>query len=424
MTTTPNPRMSAALRRYADGNKTSSRPPIEQLLHFIGADLAFADDVLGDLAEERTRRVARDGPRSASWWYACEAFRAAPHLALNAIQHGGARGRAHVIVFVAAMALLLTIAVVVFGGDPVAVRLEVDAQQTAKASDGIIVNTRHPVFLTMRAFDAKGKTVKSTDVRYRWMSGTPIPVSANGVVTCSYAGDAVLRASLGAVATTVRIKCLPVRQVLADMWIQFAAGDSSQQLAFVALDPDGMAVNRLAGVLRVKDSTIATLRKGRIYPMSPGHTQVVMRFGDGTATTQISVYERVASFEGLRDDQRLVIAPVRLALGETIRWPLPKGLFWLKYHPMGTSAQTPTIEVDGPVMCTPAFSPSVAGVQCLVRGAGASVRLMHLGAPSRNACVDCPDVDDVARQRRLPGNRTFAAPYVEGALSLEHQQYP
>jgi hypothetical protein len=424
MTTTPNPRMSAALRRYADGNKTSSRPPIEQLLHFIGADLAFADDVLGDLAEERERRALRDGTRSASWWYVREAVRAAPHLALNAVQHGGTRGRAHVIVIVAAMALLLTIAVVVLGGDPVAVRLEVDAQQTAKASDGIIVNTRHPVFLTMRAFDAKGKTVKSTDVRYRWMSGTPIPVSANGVVTCSYAGDAVLRASLGSVAATVRIKCRPVRQVLAHMWIQLTAGDSSQELNFVALDPDGMPVNRLAGKLQVKDSTIATLRKGRIYPISPGHTQVVMRFGDGNATTQISVYERVASFEGLRDDQRFVIAPVRLALGETIRWPLPKGLFWLKYHRAETSAQTPTIEVDGPVMCMPVSSPSVELVECLVRGAGASVRLMHLGAPSSDACEGCPNLDDVVRQRRLLGNRTFAAPYVEGALSLEHQKYP
>jgi hypothetical protein len=428
MTRTHNPRTSSALRRYADANKASSQPVVERLLHFIGADLAFADDVLGDLAEERARRAARDGARFASWWYAREACRSAPHLAWNAVLHGGARGRAHVAAIVAAMALLLTVAVVVLnGGEPVAVRLEVDGQRTANASDGVIVNTRHPVLLAMRALDAKGMPLSSTGVRYRWMSGAPISVSANGVITCSYAGDALLRASLGAVATTVRIKCLPVREVLAHMWIQFTAGDSSQELSFVALDPDGLPVNRLAGVLRVKDSTIAMLKKGRIYPLSPGHTQVVMRFGDGAATTQISVYERVATFEGLRDDQRLVIAPVRLAPGDTIRWPLPKGLFWLQYHRESEYSQMPTLAVDGPVVCMPAFGPSVERVDCLVRGAGASVRIMHSGAaPSALADASCEICrsSDVIAQRRAAGNRTFAAPYVQGALSLEQQKYP
>lgn len=398
MTRTHNPRTSSALRRYAESNKTSSQPVVERVLHFIGADLAFADDVLGDLEEERARRRERDGASSASWWYAREAFRAMPHLAWNAVHHGGARGRAHVAAIVAALALLVTVAAAALrGGEPVAVRLEVDAQNSVKASDGIIVNTRHPVLLAMRAFDAKGKALKSTNVRFRWMSGTPIAVAANGILTCSYAGDALVRASLGAVATTVRIKCLPVRQVLADMWIQFAAGDSSQLLSFVALDPDGMPVNRLAGMLRVKDSTIATLKNGRIYPLKPGHTQVTMRFGDGGAITQISVYEKVSTFAGLRGDQRIVIAPVRLARGDTIRWPLPKGLFWLKYHRASNSSPLPSLAVDGPIMCMPALSASVEHVDCLVRGAGASVRITHTGAPSAD---------------------------VKGALSLEYQNFP
>jgi len=409
MTTPHNPRASASLRRYADSNRTSSQPPVERLLHFIGADLAFADDVLGDLAEERVRRTTQYGARHASWWYVREALLAAPHLALNAVQHGGVRGRAHVAAIVAAMALVLTVVVAVLpGGDPVAVRLEVDVQQSAKAADGIIVNSRHPVLLAMRALDARGKALKTADVRYRWISGAPIAVSEKGVVTCSYAGDAMLRASLGAVATTVRIKCLPVREVLADMWVQLAAGDSSQELSFVALDPDGMPVNRLAGMLRVKDSSIATLKKGRIHPLSPGHTQVVMRFGDGSATTQISVYERVPTFVGLRNDQRFAIAPVRLAPDESIRWPLPKGLFWLQFHRTGKYKQAPTIEVDGPIMCLPAFSQSIDLVQCLARESGASVHMTYVGAP----------------WAELAGGRAFAAPHIEGALSIEHQKYP
>jgi hypothetical protein len=400
MTSPTNPRTSAALRRYANANRAASQPAGERLLRFIGADVTFADDVIGDLAEERARREARDGASSASWWYIREACRSAPHLAWNAVQHGGQRGRAHVAAFVAAVALVLTATVVVLGrSDPMPVRLEVDAQQTANASDGVIVNTRHPVQLAMRAFDAKGKALQSTNVRYQWISGTPISVSAHGVITCSYAGDAVLRASLDAIAKAVRIKCVPVREVLAHMWIQFTAGDSSQELSFVALDLDGMPVNRLAGVLRVNDSAVATLKNGRIYPVAPGHTQVVMRFGEGEAITQVSVYERVATFEGLRDDQRFVIAPVRLTRDDTIRWPLPQGLFWLQYHRTSNTEPIPTVVVDGPVMCmpVPSFGPGVQRMDCLARERGATVRIAH------------------------PGGSASA---ITGALSIEHQKYP
>ena len=418
MMTPFNPHVSPALRRYADVNRTEGQPLIERLLRFIGGDLAFAEDVLGDLMEERARRRERDGARSAKWWYAYESLRSIPHVAWNAATRGGARGRARVAIVVAGMATALTIAVVALrSGEAVPVRLEFDGQRTAHAADGVIVNSRHPVVLAMRALDAKGKPLNSADVRYQWMSGTPISVSTNGVVTCSHPGDALLRASLGQVATTIRIKCRPVREVLANMWIQFTAGDSSQELNFVALDPDGLPVNRLAGLLRVKDSTIATLKNGRIKPISPGHTEVVMRFGEGVAWTQISVYERVPSLEGLRADQRFVIAPVRLAPADTIRWPLPQGLFWLQFHRAAPYHAMPTIEVDGPVMCTPNFDPSVDRVECLVRGRGATVRLTHpsMSPPPVVSCVEC---------RSRHGGGGFWVGYVEGGLSIEHEKYP
>jgi hypothetical protein len=250
------------------------------------------------------------------------------------------------------------------------------------------------------------------------MSGNPIAVSTNGVITCSNPGDALLRASLGQVATTVRIKCRPVRQVLANTWVQLTAGDSSQQLNFVALDPDGLPVNRLAGVMRVRDSTIATLKNGRIKPILPGHTAVVMRFGEGEATTQVSVFERVPSLDGLRADQRFVIAPVRLALTDTIRWPLPQGLIWLQFHRASPYSYVPPLAVGGPVMCTPNFNPSVDRVHCLVRGPGAWVRMTHpsTSPPPEVSCVEC--------RSRDRGRRSWAGYVVEGALSIEHEKYP
>jgi hypothetical protein len=425
MTPTDNTRVSASLRRYASANRGASASVLDRLLRFIGAELKFADDVLGDLAEERARRVERDGARSASWWYFREGIRSSPHLAWNAVVHGGPSGRARVAIVAGAIALIITVGTEVLrGGQPTPVRLEVDGQRMTNASDGVIVNSRRPVVLAMRALDAKGTPLKSTDIRYQWMSGAPISVTANGVITCAYAGDGLLRASLGAVARTVGIKCAPVREIRAQAWMYFALGDSSQELSFVALDPDGMPVTRLAGDLRVRDSTIATLKNGRIYPLSVGHTRVNVRIGDGEAATQISVFERVASFVGVREDQRLVIAPVRLALGDTIVWPLPRGLFLLEYHPNARYAPTPTLHVDGPVMCQPSLGQTVQSARCLVRGPGASVRLTYTNAlPNEASCDICRSALVVA-QRKLLGNRLAPTRYVKGALSIEQERYP
>ncbi|MEO5818486.1 MAG: hypothetical protein ABIT20_24655 [Gemmatimonadaceae bacterium] len=373
MMSTDNPRVAASLRRYAADN----RPLSELLLRFIGADIAFADDVLGDLTEERARRVSRDGVRSADLWYIGEAFRAVPHLASNAVRHGGARGRARVTAIVAALALLVTGAVYVLRSEPVPVRLELEGQRNAKPSDGIVVNTIHPVRLVMRALDAKGNALKATDVRYRWMSGAPVSVAVNGIVTCTNAGDALLRASLGALATTVRLHCLPVKRVRADAHIQFVVGGPPRELAFVALDPDGLPVNRLAGELRVLDSSIATLEHGFVRPLAPGNTSVSMQFGDASAMTWVSVYEPIHSFADMRSTQRLVVAPLELAPGDTVRWPLPLGLFDLYYWRGSNVQPIPSMSVDGPIMCLPDFGPNVERVSCLARGPGVWLRIAY-----------------------------------------------
>jgi len=59
-----------------------SAPPqrIEALLQSLGADPDFADDVLGDLAEEFSLRCRWDGAPAARRWYYREALRTAPHL--------------------------------------------------------------------------------------------------------------------------------------------------------------------------------------------------------------------------------------------------------------------------------------------------------------------------------------------------------
>jgi hypothetical protein len=379
MTSPRVPRMAMPLRERRSGGRAILPWP-ERLLHGLGAHPAFADALLGDLAEERARREVEEGRVAARWWYAREAFRSAPHLLLNAVRHGGARGRARVAAVLMAVALVPTaaaIALLVRDGPPA--RLVVEGQRGANVADGIVLNTKHPVQLAMRVLDAKGRALASTDVRYRWSAGVPLKVTPSGVVTCKRRGDATVRASIGAVETTVLLRCRPVKVVRAQMEINFIAGDSGKDLAFYALGPDGQPVDLLTGELHVKDSTVATLTGTRIRPVAPGQTTVILRIGDGESWTGVGVYESVRTLEGLRPDQRLVVAPVRLRRGETIRWPLPMGLFWMRYGRTSANQPIPTFAVDGKVMCMPEFGPAVNDVGCLVRAPGASLRISHPG---------------------------------------------
>jgi hypothetical protein len=282
-----------------------------------------------------------------------------------------------------ALALVPTaaaIAVLLRGGPPA--QLFIEGQRGADVSDGIVLNTRRPVQLAVRVLDAKGRALPSTDVRYRWAAGMPLKVTPGGVVTCKRRGDATVRASIGALEATVLLRCRPVKDIRTQMGMNFIAGDSGRELSFYALGLDGSPVDRLAGELRVTDSTVATLTGTRIRPVAPGYTTVILRAGDTESWTRISVYEPVRSLEGLRPDQRLVVAPVRLRRAESIRWPLPMGLFRLQYRRTSGARAIPDFAVEGLVMCMPDFTPTIVDVSCLVRAPGATLRMTHPVIPS------------------------------------------
>jgi hypothetical protein len=378
MTRYRHPRVDALRggRSAARASATST----ERLLDAIGAHPSFTDALLGDLAEERARRVEQEGTVAARWWYLREACRSAPHLLWNAVRHGGARGRARVAAVLMAVALVPAAALIalhLIDGPPA--RLVVEGRGGGDAPDGIVLNTKRPVQLAMRALDADGRPLRSANVRYRWIAGIPLSVRPSGVVTCTRPGDATVRASVGTVATTVLLRCRPVKEVRVEMGIDLVVGDSGHDLAFMALAPDGRPVNLLTGELHVEDSTIATLKGIHIRPVAPGRTFVTVHIGDGVSGTVVSVYEPVRTLEGLRPDQLLVVAPVRLARGDTIRWPLPIGRFWMRYDRASDAQPIPTFAVDGLVMCMPDFGPTVDDVGCVVRRPGATLRITHPG---------------------------------------------
>jgi len=162
------------------------------------------------------------------------------------------------------------------------------------------------------------------------------------------------------------------------------AGDAPRDLPFVAIGVDGLPVMQLRGEARIVDSSVATLHGTTIRPRSVGQTTVVVDVGDRNAMMHVIVYEPVASFVGLRPEQRAVAVPVRLAQGDTVHWTLPTGTFWIKYLPRHPTDAPPTISLSGTVNCSAGNGLStfraplgVYAVYCLVREGGASVDVAH-----------------------------------------------
>ena len=311
------PRLAILRRERRTGGSVLSSWT-EHVLQNLGAPPVFAESVLGDLVEERAQLATVHGAAAAQRWYVREAVRSAPYLLWNAVQYGGPRGRARVAALLAAVALVpaVVLATYLLSDGPPA-RLV-----TGDANADLIVNSRRPTRVSTMVFDAAGHALPSTGVRYRWASGTPVEVTPAGIVTCTQSGDASIRASLGAVATTALLRCRPVRHVRAPEVLNLVVGGPSQDVPFEALGPDGHPVTLLAGAMSIGDSTIVTLEGQRIRARAAGMTWVTTHLGDGESATRVYSYERASNPEAIRGGQHLAV-PVRLASGEVNQWRLP-----------------------------------------------------------------------------------------------------
>jgi hypothetical protein len=318
---------------------------LERLLHAIGADPQFADAVLGDLAEEHTLRAARDGDVAARAWYVREVLRSAPHLIRSALRHAARHSPARLALFLAGIAFVPTVVVValLLRNGPPAQLVAADAS----ASGGIVVNHIRPVQLAMRVLDAAGHVLKpATGVQYRWTSGTPVPVTPGGVVTCTQRGDATVHVSLGPVATSLLIHCLPVGEVHAPWMMNLVVGGPGQEWPFEAVGVDGRPVTLMTGRLAVSDSTIATLEGQRVRARAQGSTELTLRVGDREAVASVHAYEQVGTLEAIRPDQHLAV-PVRVAGGEMREWRLPpaRERYYITMLPNGDPESMPRFAI-------------------------------------------------------------------------------
>ena len=383
---------ASRLQRNGWGEHASS---FERLLHFLGADRAFVDAVLGDLAEERAARTLSDGARSARLWYLGEALRSMPHLVASSMRGASGRRRAMSMLWLAASALAVTFAVRAV----LNARAPAQLLATGTAGDGIVVNNKRPVRLTMRVLDARGRVLPDSGVRYRWLSGAPIPVSPRGVTTCTHAGDAVVRASLGTLVTQLVLRCRPVNDVRAAWVVNLIRGGSGVTLPIQALDEHGNEVSLLRGELTMEDTSVATLSVAAddtriVRPRAPGATILGIHIGDYSMGTSVRVYERASTVEGIRKGQMLAV-PVELAGGDVRQWQLPGGreAYSLTVLPDDDGDRVPRLAIVG-ANCVDGFG--TEGLFCVALH-GATVFVYH----SRDGDQSRPERGMLAVSRQL-----------------------
>ena len=338
---------SALRERFAPGARR--RPPAERLLAALAVDPALIEAVLGDLAEEYAARRARDGELAARWWRAREYALTVPPLAWGAFRRLSVEAQVRVVAWTSGGVLALGFVAFLLSlraGPPA--RLVVAAHGQA---GGVVVNNeRRPVQLPLRVLDAAGRPLPTTGVRYEWVSGVPVTLSPQGALTCTDAGDAIVRASLGAIVTPMRVLCRPVSSVLTE-GISLVVGGPSHELTFLARDSAGRRVTDLTGTVRSRDTSIVALEvkdgSYRVRARAAGSTRIDIVIGDAENTAGVTAYAPVATLEGLGPEQRHAAVAVRLAPGEWRRWLVSRGTYGIGILPDDANGPQPRLMVAG-----------------------------------------------------------------------------
>ena len=269
---------------------------------------------------------------------------------------------------------------------------------SAGSSDTIIVNSRSPTELAVRGFDAAGRVV-AAPIRYEIVGSTHAPVSSDGIVTCDGRADHSVRATLEKVSHSFVVRCRPISVLRALGSVQFVLGDSALsepfELPLEAVGADNRAVTAIAGIVKIRDSTIAYARGSTIIPRVRGATTLGAWVGQQSAFTGLHVYQRVdASVLDtlLRIDgfQRQVAVPVTLRPGASWQHKLPPGEWMLttlspsRQRPNGFSLRFENATCQGRILNEPGrfICKSSSGTMVFVErepaGADSSVATTYL----------------------------------------------
>jgi hypothetical protein len=213
-------------------------------------------------------------------------------------------------------------------------------------SDTVVVNSRRPVRIPVRALDADGKELPGIDARFDGATVAAIPLSTQGEVTCTQRGDVRVRVSLGAVATQVLVRCRPVETVRLVTPIQLVMGDTARLVPLTAYAPDNRPVELLAARVWVSDSSVVALDGLSIRPRAWGTSSLAVEVGDRQGWASVHVYDRASTLEEMRRERRLLAVPVQLAAGEMRRWSLAAGDWMLTMWPEEDEEHGPQLRIE------------------------------------------------------------------------------
>ena len=310
-------------RRFAP--LSAPEPPtdslVERILHHAGADPAFIEALLGDIAEECDHRSKRDGVAAARWWYATQLVRSSPYVAQSWFRYARRHARAQ---FAAVMAGLVAVSIAILL--MIGMRDGPPAVLQAGTSDDIVINSENPVHLPVQVLDARGHLLKTVAIRYERIGGDSIDITPLGVITCTSIADARLRVSLAGLSRTFSIRCRPLRDFYVDNEGDMTQGDPPERLRLVGRSPDGRFIGLIAGSMTVRDTSIAVLDGEFLRPRAVGTTEVVVAAGDRVAYLLVRVWKRRDSPTALQQFEAFS-TKLDMSTGETRRLSVARGLY-------------------------------------------------------------------------------------------------
>lgn len=120
--------------------------------------------------------------------------------------------------------------------------------------------------------------------------------ASGGRVRCVGSGDSTISLTGGGVSTNTTIKCLLVAELKSSKKsLSLIVGTDGVAVGVTALDGDGATMEGVVVDSRVKDKSVASVRKGVVEGKKVGRTVLVLTAGDVSTEVPVEVIRKVKS---------------------------------------------------------------------------------------------------------------------------------
>lgn len=188
---------------------------------------------------------------------------------------------------------------------------------TVGNGDTVVINARRAVTLPVR------DVIDDRQVQYEVTSGTVLRALGGDSLACSGRGDARLRMTAGSVSSSVVVLCRPIKAVSNVRVVELIAGGPPQPLAIGGVDDSGRTVGRIAVDVTVRDSSIAVVREGLIYPRRPGWTFLLFDLAGCQVQSLVRVHDPAPAADTLPRPARFPKIDRRKMCAEVPPWGYP-----------------------------------------------------------------------------------------------------